>query len=176
MGNIWLQDCKEYEPKLLKSLNLILLLSASVTKVSDTNTQGSLHQRDPILIADIRVSLVQGSMLLQLNVVIVAFLINIDKRKDKAWDSHRIFRYSRGQIDNLFTVWKAAFTPRCSSGANAGGRPFCHELDIGWVHIGQLIFSISALSHELFWRKSVFLCFYIIKSIARKGYFGPKYP
>ena len=48
------------------------------------NTQGSLHQRDPILIADIRVSLVQGSMLLQLNVVIVAFLINIDKRKDKA--------------------------------------------------------------------------------------------
>ena len=69
------------------------------------NTQGSLHQRDPILIADIRVSLVQGSMLLQLNVVIVAFLINIDKRKD----SNRIFRYSRGQIDNLFTVWKAAF-------------------------------------------------------------------
>ena len=81
MGNIWLQDCKEYEPKLLKSLNLILLLSASVTKVSDTNTQGSLHQRDPILIADIRVSLVQGSMLLQLNVVIAAFLINIDKEE-----------------------------------------------------------------------------------------------
>ena len=117
------------------------------------NTQGSLHQRDPILIADIRVSLVQGSMLLQLNVVIVAFLINIDKRKD----SNRIFRYSRGQIDNLFTVWKAAFTPRCSSGANAGGRPFCHELDIGWVHIGQLIFSILAISDELFWRKAFFV-------------------
>ena len=36
---------------------------------------------DPVLVANIRVSLVQGSMLLQLNVVIVAFLINIDKKK-----------------------------------------------------------------------------------------------
>ena len=35
---------------------------------------------DPLLVANIRVSLVQGSMLLQLNVVIVAFLINIDKK------------------------------------------------------------------------------------------------
>ena len=56
------------------------VLSASVTKASDKNTQGSLHQVDPILVADIRVSLVQGSMLLQLNVVIVAFLTNIDKK------------------------------------------------------------------------------------------------
>ena len=45
--------------------------------------------------------------------------------------------------------------PRCTLVANAGGRPFCRELDIGWVHIGQWIFSISALSHELFWRKCV---------------------
>ena len=49
--------------------------------------------------------------------------------------------------------------PRCSLIANAGGRPFCHELGLGWVHIGQWIFSISALSHELFWRKSVFCVF-----------------
>ena len=40
-------------------------------------------------------------------------------------------------------------TPRCSLVANAGGSAFCRELDIGWVHIGQWIFSISALSHEL---------------------------
>ena len=26
-------------------------------------------------------------------------------------------------------------TPRCASDANAGGRAFCHELDIGWVHM-----------------------------------------
>ena len=51
------------------------------------------------------------------------------------------------------------WTPRCSSVANAGGRPFCHELGIGWVHKGQWIFSISALSHELFWRKGVFCVF-----------------
>ena len=50
-------------------------------------------------------------------------------------------------------------TPRCSSGANAGGRVFCHELDIGWVHIGQWIFSILAISDGLFWRKSVFCVF-----------------
>ena len=66
--------------------------------------------------------------------------------------------------------------PRCSSGANAGGRAFCHELDIGWVHIVQWIFSISAISDWLFWRKGVFCVFYIIKSIAQKGYFGQKYP
>ena len=34
-----------------------------------------------VLVANIKVSIVQGSMLLQLNVVIVAFLINIDKKK-----------------------------------------------------------------------------------------------
>ena len=50
-------------------------------------------------------------------------------------------------------------TPRCSSGANAGGRAFCHELDIGWVHIVQWIFSILAISAGLFWRKSVFCVF-----------------
>ena len=50
-------------------------------------------------------------------------------------------------------------TPRCSSGANAGGRPFCHELDIGWVHIVHWIFSILAISDWLFWRKSVFCVF-----------------
>ena len=50
-------------------------------------------------------------------------------------------------------------TPHCSSGANAGGRPFCHELDIGWVHIVQWIFSILAISAGLFWRKSVFCVF-----------------
>merc|ERR1712240_493247 len=43
--------------------------------------------------------------------------------------------------------------------ANAGGRPFCQELGMGWVHIGQWIFSISALSHELFWRNCVFCVF-----------------
>ena len=53
----------------------------------------------------------------------------------------------------------AVLSPRCSTVANAGGRAFCHELGIGWVHIGQWIFSISALSHELFWRKSVFCVF-----------------
>ena len=46
-------------------------------------------------------------------------------------------------------------TPRCSRVANAGGRAFCHELDIGWVHIVQWIFSILAISAGLFWRKSV---------------------
>ena len=40
--------------------------------------------------------------------------------------------------------------PRCSSGANAGGSAFCHELDIGWVHIVQWIFSILAISDWLF--------------------------
>ena len=50
-------------------------------------------------------------------------------------------------------------TPRRSSVANAGGRPFCQELGMGWVHIGQWIFSISALSHELFWRNCVFCVF-----------------
>ena len=73
-------------------------------------------------------------------------------------------------------VYLAACPPRCSSVANAGGRAFCHELDIGWVHIVQLIFLILAISAGLFWKKGVFFCFYIIKSIARKGYFGPKYP
>ena len=52
-----------------------------------------------------------------------------------------------------------AMTPRRSSVANAGGRPFCQELGMGWVHIGQWIFSISALSHELFWRNCVFCVF-----------------
>ena len=51
------------------------------------------------------------------------------------------------------------FTPRRSSVANAGGRPFCQELGMGWVHIGQWIFSISAISHELFWRNCVFCVF-----------------
>ena len=50
-------------------------------------------------------------------------------------------------------------SPRRSSVANAGGRPFCHELGMGWVHIGQWIFSISAISHALFWRKGVFCVF-----------------
>ena len=50
-------------------------------------------------------------------------------------------------------------TPRCSSVANAGGRPFCHELDIGWVHIVQLIFLILAISAGLFWKKGVFSVF-----------------
>ena len=49
--------------------------------------------------------------------------------------------------------------PRRSSVANAGGRPFCQELGMGWVHIGQWIFSISAISHELFWRNCVFCVF-----------------
>ena len=49
--------------------------------------------------------------------------------------------------------------PRCTLVANAGGRPFCQELGMGWVHIGQWIFSISALSHELFWRNCVFCVF-----------------
>ena len=49
--------------------------------------------------------------------------------------------------------------PRCSLVANAGGRPFCRELGIGWVHIGQWIFSISAISHALFWRNCVFCVF-----------------
>ena len=43
-------------------------------------------------------------------------------------------------------------TPRCLSIANAEGRAFCHELDIGWVHIVQWIFSILAISAGLFWR------------------------
>ena len=50
-------------------------------------------------------------------------------------------------------------TPRCTLVANAGGKAFCHELGMGWVHIGQWIFSISALSHELFWRNCVFFVF-----------------
>ena len=43
------------------------------------------------------------------------------------------------------TIHKCA--PRRSSVANAGGRAFCQELGMGWVHIGQWIFSISAISH-----------------------------
>ena len=54
---------------------------------------------------------------------------------------------------------RKANAPRCSSGANAGGRAFCHKLDIGWVHIVQWIFSILAISAGLFWRKSVFCVF-----------------
>ena len=50
-------------------------------------------------------------------------------------------------------------SPRRSSVANAGGRPFCQELGMGWVHIGQWIFSISAISHALFWRNCVFCVF-----------------
>ena len=53
------------------------VLSASVTKMSDTKPMGfSIN-----VVANIKVSLVQGSMLLQLNVVIAAFLINIDKEE-----------------------------------------------------------------------------------------------
>ena len=59
--------------------------------------------------------------------------------------------------------YKNNYPPRCSSVANAGGRPFCHELGIGWVHIGQWIFSISAFSHELFWRKKRFFVFLYYK-------------
>ena len=80
-----------------------IVLSASVTKASDTNTQGSLHQRDPILVAYIRVSLVQGSMLLQLNAVIVAFLINFDKKNSQPV----VFSYIDSQPisfkENIFT-------------------------------------------------------------------------
>ena len=54
---------------------------------------------------------------------------------------------------------KRSLPPRRSSVANAGGRPFCQELGMGWVHIGQWIFSISAISHALFWRNCVFCVF-----------------
>ena len=37
------------------------------------------------------------------------------------------------------------------------------------------IFNFSLISWTILEKKR-FLCFYIIKSIARKGYFGPKYP
>ena len=54
---------------------------------------------------------------------------------------------------------KTVQTPRCTLVANAGGRAFCHELGMGWVHIGQWIFSISAISHWLFWRNCIFCVF-----------------
>ena len=54
---------------------------------------------------------------------------------------------------------KQVLAPRCSLVANAGGRAFCQELGMGWVHIGQWIFSISAISHWLFWRNCVFCVF-----------------
>ena len=68
-------------------------------------------------------------------------------------------------------------TPRRSSVANAGGRPFCQELGIGWVHIGQWIFSISALSHVL-----MYYMFHVDLSPLGgildplKSDLGPKYP
>ena len=37
------------------------------------------------------------------------------------------------------------------------------------------IFNFSLISLAIL-EKLYFLCFYIIKSMARKGYFGPKYP
>ena len=57
-----------------------------------------------------------------------------------------------GMLNMLFVcqAYLPIYTPRCRLVANAGGRAFCHDLGIGWVHIGQWIFSISALSHELF--------------------------
>merc|ERR1711902_223095 len=56
----------------------------------------------------------------------------------------------------LLLVLVMRIAPRRSSVANAGGRAFCQELGMGWVHIGQWIFSISAISHWLFWRNCVF--------------------
>ena len=66
--------------------------------------------------------------------------------------------------------------PRCSSGANAGGRAFCHELDIGWVHIVQWIFSILAISDALFWRKGVFCVFTLYNQSLERGILAQNTP
>ena len=101
--------------------------------------------------------------------------------KEKDWRLNEIpgpFPHSTSLCKSIARIAKATAFCRhlLLERRKCWGWPFCHELDIGWVHIGQKIFSILAISDGLFWRKSVFLCFYIIKSIARKGYFGPKYP
>ena len=64
-----------------------------------------------------------------------------------------------GAEPSVTRTTEVPFKSLCLSGANAGGRAFCHELDIGWVHIVQWIFSILAISAGLFWRKSVFCVF-----------------
>ena len=79
----------------LMSKMTTFVLSASCATMSDINTQGSLHQRDPILVAYIRVSLVQGSMSVQLNVVIVAFLINIEKNESGSVEDIHAFIYCK---------------------------------------------------------------------------------
>ena len=70
--------------------------------------------------------------------------------------------------DAVVKVWP----PRYSLVANAGGRAFRQELG---TYRTVDIFNFSHFSLTIL-EKLHFLCFYIIKSIARKGYFGPKYP
>ena len=64
-----------------------------------------------------------------------------------------IGNWTRFQLAHIQVDSPSTRTPHCSLVANAGGRPFCHELGIGWVHIGQWIFSTPAISHWLFWPK-----------------------
>ena len=59
----------------------------------------------------------------------------------------------------VFFLGEGNIHPVARAAQMLGGKPFCHELDIGWVHIGQWILSILAISDELFWRKSVFCVF-----------------
>ena len=56
-----------------------------------------------------------------------------------------LYFMNMGKVDSLWSlittmIMAMITTPRCSMVANAGGRPFCHEMGMGWVHIGQWIF------------------------------------
>ena len=95
-------------------------------------------------------------------------------QRPPAFYAHSIYVHKTYSIQHTLSS-HLPNTPRCSSVANAGVRAFCHELDIGRVHNTGDIFNFSHFCLPIL-EKRRFLCFYIIKSIARKGYFGPKYP
>ena len=65
------------------------------------------------------------------------------------------------------------FTPRLNDKTDSGKS---HLQDLArWLRTSQRV-DIQKIS-QFYWglfEKTRFLCFYIIKSMARKGYFGPK--
>ena len=78
-------------------------------------------------------------------------------------------RYSK----STFVANKGEDTPRLNDKTDLGKS---HLQDLAqWLRTSQRV-DIQKISqfYWAFFEKTRFLCFYIIKSMARKGYFGPK--
>ena len=131
------------------------------------------QSKDTIIGSEILSKLQHGLCDLKISI----FIIFIGPRFDPCpplthWLGQSLLSFRLDWCDPGFDAFFSETTPRCMLVANAGGRPFCHELGMGWVHVGQWIFSISALSHELFWRNCVFVSLHY-KVNGSKGVFWP---